>query len=174
MSCFEVSSKRHLLPFAIAFRDDPSTRPDKHRLRPSSLAVFSNHPTVAPHVHSVLVVHPTLVDRFLEIAPSLEETWRGIPVRTAERIDAPTYVNRTLYADVPFALRIRELMRAEHLDTRSLVRDRIRCVVAYSAKLGRRRDIVDEDDLFIVLPPSGRSPMVRSGVIMGIDRDCRP
>ena len=24
------ASKRHLLPFAIAFRDDPSTRPSKH------------------------------------------------------------------------------------------------------------------------------------------------
>jgi hypothetical protein len=27
----ERPSKRHLLPFALAFRDDPSTRPGKHR-----------------------------------------------------------------------------------------------------------------------------------------------
>jgi hypothetical protein len=167
---YERPSKRHLLPFVIAFRDDPSTRPDKHRERPSSLAVFSNHPSVAPHVHSLLVVHPSLADRFLEIVPSLEETWRGMPIRTAgptSAFDAPTYANRTLYADLPFALGIRELMRADRLGDRSLARARIRGVVAYSAKLGRRRDVVDEDDLFIVLPPSGRS---RGSAMSALDR----
>jgi hypothetical protein len=150
----ERPSKRHLQPFALAFRDDPSTRPGKHRDRPSAHAVFSCHPSVAPPVHSVLVVHPTLVDRFLEVVPSLEETWRGIPLRTAERIDAPTYANRTLRADVPFALEIRERIRADHLGDRSLIRGRIRGVVDYSAKLGRRHRARCEDDLFTVLPPS--------------------
>jgi len=115
-------------------------------------------------------VHPTLVDRFLEIAPSLEATWRRIPVRTAgptSAFDAPTYANRTLYADVPFALGIRELMRADPVGDRSLVRARIRKVVAYSSKLGRGRDVVDEDDLFIVLPPSGRS---RASAMSALDR----
>jgi hypothetical protein len=51
----------------------------------------------------------------------------------------------------------RELMRADHLGNGPIVRGRIRGVVAYSAKLGRRRDVIDEDDLFIVLPPSRRS-----------------
>jgi hypothetical protein len=102
-------------------------------------------------------VHPTLADRFLEIVDRLEEIWRQIPLRTAGRIDAPTYANRTLRADVPRALEIRELMRADYLGTRPIVRARISCVLDYSAKLGRRRDVVDEDDLFIVLPPSGRS-----------------
>jgi hypothetical protein len=175
---YERPSKRHLLPFVIAFRDDPSTRPDKHRDRPSSLAVFSNHPSVAPHVHSLVVVHPTLADRFLSIVDELQATWRRIPARTTgptTAFDAPTYANRTLRADVPFALGIRDLMSADPVGSRALVRDRIRKVVAYSAKLGRRRDD-DEDDLFIVLPtsPPRPSPMVRSGVIMGIDRDCRP
>jgi hypothetical protein len=159
---YERPSKRHLLPFVIAFRDDPSTRPDKHRERPSSLAVFSNHPSVAPHVHSLLVVHPSLADRFLEIVPSLEETWRGMPIRTAgptSAFDAPTYVNRTLHADLPFALTVRELMRADRLGSRSLVRDRIRRVVDYSAKLGRRRRGVPADaDLFTVLPTGQSRP----------------
>jgi hypothetical protein len=150
-------SKRSLLPFAIAFRDDPSTRPGKHRDRPSAFAVFSSHPSVAPHVHSVLVVHPTLVDRFLGIVKTLEETWRRIPVRTADPTsahDAPTYANRTLYADVRFALGIRELMRADPLGSRLHVRDRIRRVVDYCAKLGRRRrrDADNDSDLFTVLP----------------------
>jgi hypothetical protein len=81
----ERASKRHLLPFALAFRDDPSTRPGKHRDRPTAFAVFSNHPSVAPHVHSVLVVHPMLVDRFLGIVDALEETWRRIPLAPPTR-----------------------------------------------------------------------------------------
>jgi hypothetical protein len=49
-------------------------------------------------------------------------------------------------------LTVRELMRADPLGSRSLVRARIRKVVAYSAKLGHRRDVDDEVDLFTVLP----------------------
>jgi hypothetical protein len=148
-------SKRHLLPFGLAFRDDPSTRPGKHRDRPSAFAVFSNHPSVAPHVHSVVVVHPMLVDRFLWIVDALEETWQHIAFRTADPTsahDAPRYVNRSLHADVPFALRIRELMSDDPVGSMSQVRERIRRVVDYCAKLGRRHDVNDEIDLFTVLP----------------------
>jgi hypothetical protein len=151
MNNHERPSKRHLLPFALAFRDDPSTRPGKHRERPSLFDVLSNHPSVAPHVHSLVVVHPGLADRFLEIVPSLEATWRRIPLRTSAH-DAPTYANRTLHADVPFALRVRELMRADPVGSRSLVRARIRRVVDYSAKLGHRRGLDNNVDLFTVLP----------------------
>jgi hypothetical protein len=171
----ERPSKRHLLPFVVAFRDDSSTRPDKYRDRPSARAVFSNHPSVAPHVHSLIVVHPSLVDRFLEVVPSLEATWRRIPLRTVDPTssDRPIYANRTLHADVPFTLRIRELMRADSVGSRSLVRPRIRRVVDYSAKLGRRRGAGDDVDLFIVLPtsPPRSSATVRTGLIMGIDRE---
>jgi hypothetical protein len=80
----ERPSKRHLLPFAIAFRDDPSTRPDKHRARPSAFAVFSSHPSVAPHVHSLIVIHPRLTDRFLTVVDTLQETWRRIPVQPCD------------------------------------------------------------------------------------------
>jgi hypothetical protein len=152
----ERPSKRHLLPFALAFRDDPSTRPDKYRRPATQRALFFNEPSVAPHVHSLVVVHPTLADRFLSIVDELQATWRRIPVRTATSAFAPTYANRTLYADVPFALGIRELMRADPVGSRALVRARTRGVIDYCAKLGRGRGAVDEDYLFIVLPPSGR------------------
>jgi hypothetical protein len=151
----ERPSKRHLLPFALAFRDDPSTRPGKHRDRPSAHAVFSCHPTVAPHVHSLVVVHPRLVDRFLGIVGTLETVWRGIALRTADPTsahDAPRYVNRSLHADVGLALGIRELMTADLVGSGPLVRARIRRVVDYCAKLGRRRRDVDDVDLFTVLP----------------------
>ena len=76
------------------------------------------------------------------------------PFRTAgptSAFDAPTYANRSLHADVPFALRIRELMDVDLVGCRALVRAEIRRVVDYSAKLGRRRR--DDDlDLFTVLP----------------------
>jgi hypothetical protein len=107
----------------------------------------------------VLVVHPTLVDRFLGIVDALEETWQHIAFRTADptsAFDAPTYANRTLHADVPFALGIRELMRADPLGSMSQVRERIRVVVDYCAKLGRRRDVNAEVDLFTVLPTTSR------------------
>jgi hypothetical protein len=171
----ERPSKRHLLPFALAFRDDPSTRPDKYRHRPSARAVFSNHPSVAPHVHSLVVVHPTLADRFLEVVSSLEATWRRVPLRAADPTssDGPIYANRTLHADVQFALGMRELMWADPVGSRSLVRGRIRKVVAYSAKLGRRRGDGGDVDLFTVLPttPPRSSATVRTRLIVGIDRD---
>jgi hypothetical protein len=161
MNNHERPSKRHLLPFALAFRDDPSTRPGRHRDRPTAFAVFSNHPSVAPHVHSLIVMHPGLADRFLEVVPSLEATWQRIPLRTADptsAFDSPTYANRTLHADVPFALRIRELMGADLVGSGPLVRARIRRVVDYCAKLGRRRGADDNLDLFTVLPTASRQP----------------
>jgi hypothetical protein len=154
MNNHERPSKRHLLPFALGFRDDPSTRPGKHRDRPSAFAVFSCHPSVAPHVHSLVVVHPTLVDRFMGVVGTLEETWRQIPVWTADptsAFDAPRYANRSLHADVPLALRIRKMMRADPFGCRPLVRAEIGRVVGYAAKLGRRRRD-DDVDLFTVLP----------------------
>jgi hypothetical protein len=168
----ERASKRHLLPFALAFRDDPSTRPHRHRDRPSAFAVFSNHPSVAPHVHSLIVVHPSLADRFLEVVPSLQAVWQGIPVRTAGPAcqDRPTYANRTLHADVRFAREIRELMAAGPVGSRALVRARIRRVVDYCAKRGRRRDVDDDVDLFTVLPTS-RARSVPTVLAAGVDRD---
>jgi hypothetical protein len=92
---------------------------------------------------------------------TLEETWRRIPVRTADPTsahDAPRYANRSLRADVPLALAIRELMMADPLGSRLLVRARIRRVIGYCAKLGGRRREADDTDLFTVLPTASRQP----------------
>jgi hypothetical protein len=109
----------------------------------------------------VLVVHPTLVDRFMEIVDTLKETWQHIALRTAHPTSAfaPTYVNRSLRADVQFALKIWELMRADPVGSKPLVRARIRRVIDYCAKLGRRRrGLTDDADLFTVLPTASRRP----------------
>ena len=79
-----------------------------------------------------------------------QEPFRAVDPTSA--FDAPTYQNRSLDAGLPFALRIRELMGADPVGSRALVRARIRRVVEYSAKLGRRRGVVDDVDLFTVLP----------------------
>jgi hypothetical protein len=78
---------------------------------------------------------------------------RRIPVRTA--FDAPTYANRTLYADVQFAPGDPRAMSTDPVGIGPPVRARIRRVVDYCAKLGRRRG-ADDTDLFTVLPTTSR------------------
>jgi hypothetical protein len=117
----------------------------------------------------LIVIHPRLTDRFLAIVDMLEATWRRIPVQARDARSSPLfsgpsaramYVNRTLHADVPFALRIRELMTQDLAGNRGLIRAKIRNVVDYSAKLGRRGS-ADGVDLFTVLPRT--SDHVHSG-----------
>lgn len=111
-------SKRELLPFSIAYLDDPSTRWKGRRPR-----FFYDHPEACPHVHGVLLVHPALADMFRDIAPSLEAVWRDISPLT----------NATLFADVPAAERIRHLLASGD----PTAREAIEGWIAYSAKLIR-------------------------------------
>ena len=154
------ASKRPLLPFALAFRDDPSTRPDKP---PSAHHVFFNHPAAAPHVHSLIVIHPTLSDRFRMTADTLEATWRQIPsvavgsmpavFRSLSRpLDQPRYLNRSLHIPFDRVSMFERLMTDDYPASRPLIRADIRNWIDYPAKLMRRRDIADDDDLFTVLP----------------------
>jgi hypothetical protein len=129
-------SKRPLLPFTLAYRDDPSTRWKGDRP-----TFFADHPQVAPHVHALMIVHPSLTDRFLAIAGSLEATWRSISPRT----------NRTLLADLRRATEIDALMM-KYPARRDEVRSIIRGWIGYSSKLRRRWDVPDDDDTFTVLP----------------------
>ncbi len=180
----ERPSKRRLLPFALAFRDDPSTRPDKH---PDAYDVFFNHPSVAPHVHSMVVVHPDLADRFIEVAGDLEAVWKGIPRRTGDPvrlalrsgspIGRPVYDNGSLRADLDFAERVR---RAAAAGDWAAVRREARGWIDYSAKLMRRRDADTDGDLFTALPTEAGSPLTGRQALMAQGRrpccagcDCR-
>jgi len=171
----ERASKRHLLPFVLAFRDDPSTRPDKH---PSATDVFFNHPSAAPHVHSIMVVHPSLADRFRETVCELPAIWRnmprrtGDPVRSALRSDSPPlglprYDNGSLYADLPFADGVRRLMDDDCVGNRALVRTEVRKVICYSAKLIRRRSAAIDGDLYTALPTETNSPLAGRPALAG-------
>jgi hypothetical protein len=151
-------SKRHLLPFVIAFRDDPSTRRDKKHRRAASL--LSTHPSVAEHVHSIMVVHPALADRFLEIAGDLQGVWRSIPRRNGGAGGLPWYDNGSLRVELEFARRVGAMMAADPGRCRARVREDVHGWIDYSAKLMRRRSAADDGGLFTVLPTETNSPLI--------------
>ena len=160
----ERRSKRRLLPFVFAFRDDPSTRPGKHR-RAASL--LSTHPSVAEHVHSIMVVHPALADRFLEIAGDLEGVWRSIPRRGSGAAELYPCDNGSLQIELEFAHRVRAMMAADPVGSRARVRDEVRRWIDYSAKLMRRRSAADEGELFTALPTETSSPLTGRPALAG-------
>jgi hypothetical protein len=149
----ERPSKRHLLPFVLAFRDEAYTRPDKH---PCDRDIF-NRPAVAPHVHSIMVIHPAVADRFLEVAGDLETVWRSIPRRGG---GLPWYDNGSLRVELGFAHGVRGMMEADPAGCRPRVRGEVRRWIDYSAKLMRRRSAAAEGDLFTALPTETGSPLV--------------
>jgi hypothetical protein len=143
-------SKRPLLPFALAWRDDPRTRPDKYRSRPASHATFFSHPSVAPHVHGVLVIHPQLVDKFLSVADDLGATWRGIASFVGSSCDRPVRRNGTLQLELECGKRISDGLITGAADGEN-ARAELDRWLGYSSKLASRWDAGDWD-LFTVLP----------------------
>jgi hypothetical protein len=143
-------SKRHLKPFAIAWRDDPRTRPDKYRARPAWHAAFFSHPSVVPHVHGVMVIHPQLVDRFRAVVGELRGVWQGMSSSLGAARDVAVLRNRTLKIDLDSGERWLSGFLGD-TPARSTARDELQRWLAYSAKLGERRD-VEDGDLFTVLP----------------------
>jgi hypothetical protein len=163
----ERPSKRHLLPFVLAFRDDPSTRRDKH---PVAASLLSTHPSVAEHVHSIMVVHPAVADRFLEVAGDLETVWRSIPRRGGGPL---RHDNGSLRVELGFAHRVRGAMAADPAGCLPRVRGEVRRWIDYSAKLMRRRSAAADGDLYTALPTETNSPLAGrpspGGIVRGLD-----
>jgi hypothetical protein len=151
----ERPSKRRLLPLVLAFRDEAHTRPDKHPCDRD----FFNRPAVAPHVHSIMIVHPDLADRFLEIAGDLENVWREIPPRHGGPFGFLSQDNGTLRVELEFTYRVRGAMAADPAGCRPRVRGEVRDWIDYSAKLMRRRSAAADGDLFTALPTETGSPL---------------
>ena len=147
---YDRPSKRHLLPFGIAWRDDPRTRPDKYRARPAWQAAFFRHPSVAPHVHGVLVIHPQLVDRFRELARHLDSEWKAIKSFVGPSPDGPVYRNGCLWLDLDSGERISRGLLGDKSAVEA-ARDDLSRWLGYSSKLARRFD-AGEPDAFTVLP----------------------
>ncbi len=161
----ERPSKRRLLPLVLAFRDEAHTRPDKHPCDRDR--DFFNQPAVAPHVHSIMVVHPDLADRFVEIAGDLENVWRSIPQRGG---GLPRYDNGSLRIEMEFVHRVRALMAADPVGYRARVRGEVRSWIDYSAKLMRRRSADDDGDVFTALPSETGSPLTGRPALGGRNR----
>jgi hypothetical protein len=156
----ERPSKRHLLPFVLAFRDEAHTRPDKHPCDRD----FFNRPAVAPHVHSIMVVHPDLADRFLEVAGDLETIWQSIPRRGGGPL---RHDNGSLRVELEFAHRVRGAMETDPAGCRPRVRGEVRRWIDYSAKLVRRRSAAADGDLFTALPTETGSPLAGRPALAG-------
>jgi hypothetical protein len=150
----ERPSKRHLLPFVLAFRDEAQTRPDKHPCDRDR--DFFNQPAVAPHVHSIMAVHPELADRFKEIAGDLETVWRAIPRRGGGPL---RHDNGSLRVEMEFVHRVRGIMEADPAGCRPRVRGEVRGWIDYSAKLMRRPGTAADGDPFTALPTETGSPL---------------
>jgi hypothetical protein len=163
----ERPSKRPLLPFVLAFRDDPSTRRDKH---PIVGGLLSTHPSVAEHVHSIMVIHPAVADRFLEVAGELEAVWRSIPRRGGGPLGLLRHDNGSLRVELEFAHRVRGVMEADPAGCRPRVRGEVRRWIDYSAKLMRRRSAAADGDLYTALPTETNSPLVGRPALAGRNR----
>ena len=162
----ERPSKRRLLPLVLAFRDEAHTRPDKHPCGRD----FFNRPAVAPHVHSIMVIHPALRRRFLEIAGDLETSGIFPQGTAAFRVQD----NRSLRFELEFAHRVWAVMTADPAGCRARVRAEVRGWIDYSAKLMRRRSGADDGDLYTALPTETGSPLPGDrlsprGIARGLD-----
>ncbi|WP_148213071.1 hypothetical protein [Methylocella silvestris] len=132
-------NKQHLYPLAIAFVDNPSTRykSDKPKL-------FGTHPSVAPHVHSVMIIHPSIKRKFLERYRELEELWQDMNPR-----------HGTIKISVSEMLYYNRLIE-NYAGNEDEIESKLKGWIGYSGKLQTRFDRPD-CDLFTILPPSGKN-----------------
>ena len=159
----ERPSKRRLLPFVLALRDEAHTRPDKHPCDRD----FFNRPAVAPHVHSIMLIHPAVADRFLEVAGDLETIWQSIPRRSS----GPRWCdNGSLRVEMEFAHRVWGMMEADPAGGRPRVRGEVRRWIDYSAKVMRRPSAAADGDVFTALPTETNSPLTGRPALAGRNR----
>ena len=138
--------KRHLQPRTYMYYDLPCSKRDKSFATLSAYEQWkanrarSEHPEIDTHLHSVMLVHPALTQRFAEIAPTLEEIF--------QRLDP---ANRSLDA------------------ARLKSSDELRSVMFYSSKLLKQpKQVLQEStmlrdvewfDLYTILPKSKTEPL---------------
>jgi hypothetical protein len=131
--------KRWLQPLTYVYADYPFTKRKKtyatlspmEQFRAGQFHFYPEHPETSPHLHSVMLIAPQLVDRFKAIASGLENFFQNL---------GPA--NRTLHA-VPLQSP-----------------DELRDVMFYSSKLLKRPPISLRDvDLYTVLPKAQGKPV---------------
>jgi hypothetical protein len=99
--------KRHLQPRTYVYYDLPCSKRDKSFATLSSVEQWktnrarAEHPEIDTHLHSVMLLSPALVQRFNEVAPSLERVFQYLDPANrslhAERLKSPDELRRTMF-----------------------------------------------------------------------------
>jgi hypothetical protein len=118
-------SKRYLLPFTIYYLDDSSTRD-----RSKKASYLYENPSITNHIHSIMVIHPLLSNKFTSLE-NLENAWRRLSPKTNGTL-------RYKVVDIDDKDAIESFFNIER-------------VTGYSSKLIRRNGYFTED-MFDVLP----------------------
>jgi hypothetical protein len=150
--------KRWLQPLTYLYIDYPFTKPKKvfvalspiEQFRANQFHVYPEHPETTCHIHSIMLIAPTLVDRFKAIRPSLANLFKSL---------GPA--NCTLHA-VPL-LSIDEL-RAVMFYSSKLLKQPASVLGRLSKQLWEPRKFPDEPrrsliDLYTVLPKAKSEPV---------------
>jgi len=154
---YDPDSRVPLLPFTIALHRESSWCPGTCRSRDALPFSAYDDPGLA-RVRPLSVIHPTLSERFLAAAGTLEETWRSVPTsldrvngglagrdRTTEASD---HAERTVDLHPRLAARYRRLL-ADLPASRDLVRADV-----------DRWFLTADSDIFVMLPGPTSRPRV--------------
>jgi hypothetical protein len=115
--------KRWLQPLTYLYVDYPFTKREKtyatlspiEQFRLNQFHFYSQHPETTPHIHSVMLISPALVDRFKKIAPELEllfqkmgpanRTLHCAPLQTPDELRDVIFYSSKLLKEPPGVLR---------------------------------------------------------------------
>ena len=150
--------KRWLQPLAYVYADYPFTKRKKtyatlspiEQFRANQFHFYPEHPETTCHIHSVMLIAPTLVDRFKAIRPSLANLFQNL---------GPA--NCTLHA-VP--LLSTDELRAVIFYSSKLLKQPASVLGGLSKQLWEPRKFPDEPrriliDLYTVLPKAKSEPV---------------
>jgi hypothetical protein len=158
MSNFE--RKRHLQPLTYAYIDYPFSKREKafatlsppEQFRFNPFHFHPEHPETTPHIHAVMLVPPTLIDRFKTIVPQLENLFERLGL-----------ANRTLHAA---QLQTTDELRDVMFYSSKLLKQPSSVLRGLSKKYWEPRKIPDEArrsvydiDLYNVLPKAKSEPI---------------
>ena len=119
--------KRHLQPLTYVYIDFPFTKKKKSYATLSPTEQFKinpyryslDHPETTPHIHSVMLIPPKLVDRFKTLAPSLESLFENLafanctldasPLKSSHDLRNVMFYSSKLLKQIPQELRDTDL-----------------------------------------------------------------
>ena len=158
MSNFE--RKRHLQPLTYLYADYPFTKKDKtyapltpnEKFNANQFRLYLEHPETNPHVHAVMLLPPSLINRFKAILPELEKLFRGL-CRTNCTFNASAFEPADIRSVIFYASKLLKQPQAVLKSVAKYAREPI------TQKPGELSTSFASDDLYIVLPKARREPV---------------